>query len=61
MVGQGTLADRSNERLGRSDVAVIQLRKLWREALEALEPREPGIPDPDREHRRPKVQREGNR
>lgn len=59
MVGQGVVADRTNERLGRSDVAVIQLRRLWREKLDELEPRPPGTPDPAKEQRRPEVQREG--
>ena len=34
--GQGTIADRAHERLGRSDVGVILLRKLWARELEAL-------------------------
>ena len=34
--GQGTIADREHERLGRSDVGVILLRKLWARELEAL-------------------------
>jgi 5,5'-dehydrodivanillate O-demethylase len=33
MVGQGMFADRSNERLGSSDIGVIEVRRLWREAL----------------------------
>ena len=33
LVGQGPFVDRSQERLGRSDVAVVALRRLWREAL----------------------------
>lgn len=33
MVGQGTVADRSTERLGRSDVGVVALRRLFEEAL----------------------------
>jgi hypothetical protein len=36
VVGQGTVADRVNERLGRSDVGIIELRRLWKEALDAL-------------------------
>lgn len=36
MVGQGTIADRSAERLGRSDVGIVELRRLWRERLDAL-------------------------
>jgi 5,5'-dehydrodivanillate O-demethylase oxygenase subunit len=35
-LGQGTLADRTHERLGRSDAAVILLRKLWLRELRAL-------------------------
>ncbi|HZU05117.1 MAG TPA: hypothetical protein VFB73_04020, partial [Chloroflexota bacterium] len=35
-VGQGRLADRQHERLGRSDVGVILLRKLWQRELRAL-------------------------
>ena len=33
MVGQGTVADRATERLGRSDVGVVALRRLFEEAL----------------------------
>ena len=33
MVGQGTFADRSVERLGRSDIGVVALRRLFSEAL----------------------------
>jgi 5,5'-dehydrodivanillate O-demethylase oxygenase subunit len=55
MVGQGTFADRTNERLGRSDVAVIKLRRIWSEAVEAVHLREPGTPDPDKAERRPTV------
>jgi phenylpropionate dioxygenase-like ring-hydroxylating dioxygenase large terminal subunit len=36
MVGQGTVADRSTERLGRSDVGVVALRRLFEEALAEL-------------------------
>ncbi len=35
-LGQGTIADRAHERLGRSDAAVILLRKLWHRELRAL-------------------------
>ncbi|MBV9119954.1 MAG: hypothetical protein JOZ39_04550, partial [Chloroflexi bacterium] len=35
-IGQGTIADRVNERLGRSDAGVILLRKLWSQELHAL-------------------------
>jgi 5,5'-dehydrodivanillate O-demethylase len=34
--GQGKIADRSREHLGRSDVAIILMRKLWRRELRAL-------------------------
>jgi 5,5'-dehydrodivanillate O-demethylase oxygenase subunit len=34
--GQGAIADREHERLGRSDVAVILLRKIWERELRAL-------------------------
>jgi 5,5'-dehydrodivanillate O-demethylase len=39
--GQGAIADRSNERLGRSDVAVILLRQIWQRELAALAAGEP--------------------
>ena len=35
-VGQGTIQDRSQERLGRSDVLVSLLRRLWTRDLQAL-------------------------
>jgi 5,5'-dehydrodivanillate O-demethylase len=35
-VGQGVIADRTKERLGRTDVGVILLRKLWERELKAL-------------------------
>ncbi len=35
-VGQGAIADREHERLGRTDVGVILLRKLWRRELTTL-------------------------
>ena len=35
-VGQGAIADRVNERLGRMDVGVILLRKIWERELQAL-------------------------
>jgi 5,5'-dehydrodivanillate O-demethylase len=34
--GQGIIYDRSQERLGRSDVQLLQLRKIWRRELQAL-------------------------
>lgn len=36
LVGQGAIADRSNERLGRTDVAIILLRKIWERELKKL-------------------------
>jgi 5,5'-dehydrodivanillate O-demethylase oxygenase subunit len=36
-VGQGRIADRNSERLGRGDVGVIAIRKLWHRELTALE------------------------
>jgi 5,5'-dehydrodivanillate O-demethylase len=36
-VGQGRIADRERERLGRGDVGVIAIRKLWHRELAALE------------------------
>lgn len=35
-VGQGRIVDRRNERLGRPDVGVILLRKIWSRELRAL-------------------------
>jgi 5,5'-dehydrodivanillate O-demethylase len=35
-VGQGVIADRQRERLGRSDALVIVLRKIWARELRAL-------------------------
>lgn len=34
--GQGAIADRSNERLGRTDIGVILMRKIWTRELRAL-------------------------
>lgn len=36
-VGQGAIADRSAERLGRTDAGVILLRKIWQRELELFE------------------------
>ena len=48
--GQGKIEDRSRERLGRSDAAVVMLRRLWRRELELLAAGQPvtpfGTPDP---------------
>jgi 5,5'-dehydrodivanillate O-demethylase len=35
-VGQGSLADRAQEHLGRSDIGVILFRKIWERELRAL-------------------------
>jgi 5,5'-dehydrodivanillate O-demethylase len=35
-IGQGPIADRLHERLGRSDVGVIRLRQIWARELAAL-------------------------
>jgi 5,5'-dehydrodivanillate O-demethylase len=35
-IGQGVIADRENEYLGRSDVGIILLRKIWLRELDAL-------------------------
>jgi 5,5'-dehydrodivanillate O-demethylase oxygenase subunit len=40
-VGQGPIADRSAERLGSSDAAVILLRKIWKRELRLLEKGKP--------------------
>ncbi|MEV4513333.1 Rieske 2Fe-2S domain-containing protein [Dactylosporangium sp. NPDC049525] len=44
MVGQGRIADRTNERLGRSDRVIIKLRQMWTRKIEALELRAAGVP-----------------
>jgi hypothetical protein len=36
-VGQGRIADRTRERLGRGDVGVIAIRKIWQRELRARE------------------------
>jgi 5,5'-dehydrodivanillate O-demethylase oxygenase subunit len=40
-VGQGIVVDRSGERLGRGDVGVVAIRKLWHRELTALNARSP--------------------
>jgi 5,5'-dehydrodivanillate O-demethylase len=40
-VGQGSIADRSSEHLGRSDLGVILFRKIWERELRALKGRRP--------------------
>ncbi|HLI21165.1 MAG TPA: hypothetical protein VKV32_08610, partial [Stellaceae bacterium] len=48
--GQGKIEDRSREQLGRSDAALVMLRRMWRRELEALaagkELTNFGTPDP---------------
>jgi 5,5'-dehydrodivanillate O-demethylase oxygenase subunit len=48
--GQGKIEDRSREQLGRSDAAVVMLRRMWRRELELLASGQPvtafGTPDP---------------
>jgi 5,5'-dehydrodivanillate O-demethylase len=34
--GQGVIPDRQNERLGHSDMAVIEVRRVWKRELRAL-------------------------
>ena len=36
MVGQGAYADRSRERLGKSDIALIQLRRIMEREMRAI-------------------------
>ncbi|HXR87835.1 MAG TPA: hypothetical protein VN728_12720, partial [Stellaceae bacterium] len=47
---QGKIEDRSREQLGRSDAALVMLRRMWRSQLEALGEGRPlkefGTPDP---------------
>jgi 5,5'-dehydrodivanillate O-demethylase len=40
-VGQGRIADRSNEHLGRSDLGVILFRKIWERELRTLKGNRP--------------------
>ena len=40
-VGQGQIVDRSAEHLGRSDLAIVMMRKMWERELRALERGEP--------------------
>jgi 5,5'-dehydrodivanillate O-demethylase len=40
-LGQGVIADRGAERLGRGDVGVIMIRRLWRRELDAMEAGKP--------------------
>jgi 5,5'-dehydrodivanillate O-demethylase len=39
--GQGAIADRTAEHLGRTDMLVILLRKVWQRELQALAERRP--------------------
>lgn len=36
LVGQGSIPDRPNERLGRTDIGPIMMRRLWQRELKAL-------------------------
>ena len=52
-VGQGVIADRRNERLGRSDAGIIMIRKLWTRELRALaegRPLKQWKYDPEKQH-----------
>jgi 5,5'-dehydrodivanillate O-demethylase len=40
-IGQGTIANRDAERLGRGDVGVVAIRKLWHRELTALQAQAP--------------------
>ncbi|MBD7939948.1 Rieske 2Fe-2S domain-containing protein [Brevundimonas guildfordensis] len=40
-VGQGEIVDRSQEHLGRSDIAIVLLRRLWENELRLLEQGQP--------------------
>jgi len=48
--GQGKIEDRSREQLGRSDAALVMLRRMWRRELQLLAEGQPvtpfGTPDP---------------
>ncbi|HEY3116094.1 MAG TPA: Rieske 2Fe-2S domain-containing protein [Chloroflexota bacterium] len=41
MIGQGAIADRANEHLGKGDTTVIMLRNLWKRELRKLAEGEP--------------------
>ena len=43
-VGQGAIVDRTKERLGRSDLGIALLRRLYWREMEAIEKGEPGKP-----------------
>ena len=49
--GQGRIEDRSREQLGRSDAALVMLRRMWRRELQLLAAGEPltqfATPDPE--------------
>src|SRR5262249_30185033 len=49
-VGQGAIADRSADRLGRSDVGIILIRQLWTRELRALAAGQPLKPWQRPEH-----------
>ncbi|HVN82971.1 MAG TPA: Rieske 2Fe-2S domain-containing protein [Terriglobia bacterium] len=44
IAGQGTIADRSQDRLGASDAGVILLRKIWQRELKSLATGKPLVP-----------------
>jgi 5,5'-dehydrodivanillate O-demethylase len=44
IVGQGSIADRSQEHLGASDAAVVSLRKIWSRELRLLDAGKPLTP-----------------
>lgn len=41
-VGQGTIVDRSQEKLGRSDLGIVTLRRIYWREMEAIEQQRPG-------------------
>jgi 5,5'-dehydrodivanillate O-demethylase len=41
-VGQGTIVDRSQEKLGRSDMGIVTLRRIYWREMEAIEQGQPG-------------------
>jgi nitrite reductase/ring-hydroxylating ferredoxin subunit len=51
LVGQGVVADRAGERLGRSDAGVVAMRRLWQRALRFASG--PGMRRPRAKRRQP--------
>jgi len=41
-VGQGTIVDRSQEKLGRSDMGIVTLRRIYWREMDAIEQGQPG-------------------